>query len=74
MFTQLNSTDVLYFLGKKTIKWGKSATQYTQEALAKISAHIGIYLFLFKISRHEDGSIKTLKVTQKSSHISWSMS
>ena len=30
----MTSADVLPFLAKKTNKWGKSASQYTQEALA----------------------------------------
>ena len=37
----MKSADVLPFLAKKTIKWGKSASQYTQEGLDAISAHIG---------------------------------
>jgi hypothetical protein len=31
----MKSSDVLPFLSKKTIKWGKSASQYPQEALGK---------------------------------------
>ena len=41
----MKSADVLPFLSKKTIRWGKSASQYTQEALDEISAtglHLGI--------------------------------
>ena len=34
----MKSADVLPFLTKKTIKWGKSASQYTQQALDEISS------------------------------------
>jgi hypothetical protein len=37
----MKSEDVLPFLAKRTIKWGKSASGYTPEALDAISAHIG---------------------------------
>ncbi len=49
------------FLEKKTIKWGKSASSYTQEALDAISAHIGTYIVSFKIETHEDEFISTIK-------------
>jgi hypothetical protein len=32
----MRSADVIPFLAKKTIKWGKSASQYTQQALEAI--------------------------------------
>ena len=41
----MKSADVLPFMSKRTIRWGKSASQYTQEALDEISAtglHLGI--------------------------------
>ena len=57
----MKSTDVLPFLNKKTIKWGKSASQYTQEALEEISAHIGTHFVSFKISTHEDEFLATVK-------------
>jgi hypothetical protein len=57
----MKSADVLPFLAKKTIKWGKSASQYTQEALDEISAHIGTHFVSFKISTHEDEFISTVK-------------
>jgi hypothetical protein len=37
----MKSADVLPFLKKKTVRWGKSASQYTQDALSEISAYIG---------------------------------
>lgn len=57
----MKSSDVLPFLEKKTIKWGQSASQYTQEALAEISTHIGTYLVSFRIKTHADEFIQTVK-------------
>lgn len=57
----MKSTDVIPFLEKKTIKWGKSASQYTQDALDAISAHIGTHFVSFKIETHEDEFISTIK-------------
>lgn len=57
----MKSEDVIPFLEKKTIKWGKSASQYTQEALDAISAHIGTHFVSFKIETHEDEFISTVK-------------
>lgn len=65
----MKSADVLPFLAKKTVKWGKSASQYTQEALAEISAHIGTHFVSFKISTHEDEFISTVKAAIKSGDI-----
>jgi len=57
----MKSSDVLPFLEKKTVKWGKSASQYTQEALAEISAHIGTHFVSFKIQTHEQEFIQAVK-------------
>jgi hypothetical protein len=65
----MKSADVLPFLAKKTVKWGKSASQYTQEALDAISAHIGTHFVSFKISSHEDEFISTVKAAIKSGDI-----
>jgi hypothetical protein len=65
----MKSADVLPFLAKKTIKWGKSASQYTQDALDAISAHIGTHFVSFKISTHEDEFISTVKVAIQSGDI-----
>lgn len=65
----MKSTDVLPFLNKKTVKWGKSASQYTQEALDTISTHIGTHFVSFKISTHEDEFISTVKAAIKSGDI-----
>ena len=65
----MKSADVLPFLAKKTIKWGKSASMYSQEALAEISAHIGAHFVSFKILSHEDEFISTVKAAIKSGDI-----
>ncbi|MFW8745856.1 hypothetical protein ACOI9R_37565, partial [Mesorhizobium japonicum] len=65
----MKTADVLPFLGKKTIKWGKSASQYTPEALAEISAHIGTYFVAFKLSTHEEEFIHAVKSAIKTGDI-----
>lgn len=57
----MKSADVIPFLEKKTIKWGKSASSYTPEALDAISAHIGTHFVSFKIETHEEEFISTIK-------------
>lgn len=65
----MKSSDVIPFLEKKTVKWGKSASKYTQEALEVISAYIGTYIVSFKISTHEEEFISTVKAAIKSGDI-----
>jgi hypothetical protein len=65
----MRSADVLPFLAKKTIKWGKSASQFTQAALDEISAHIGTHFVAFKIATHEQEFISTVKAAIKSGDI-----
>ncbi len=57
----MKSEDVLPFLARKTIKWGKSASGYTPEALDAISAYIGTHFVSFKIETHEEEFINTIK-------------
>lgn len=65
----MKTSDVLPFLEKKTVKWGKSASSYTQEALAEISAHIGTHFISYKIATHEDEFIEALKSAIKTGEI-----
>lgn len=65
----MKSTDVIPFLEKKTIKWGKSASSYTQEALDAISTHIGTHFVSFRIETHEDEFIETIKNAIKNGDI-----
>lgn len=65
----MKSEDVLPFLAKKTIQWGKNASGYTQEALDAISAHIGTHFVSFKIDTHEEEFISTIKNAIKNGDI-----
>lgn len=65
----MKSADVIPFLSKKTIKWGKSASQFTQEALDEVSTHIGTHFVSFKIQSHEEEFISTVKAAIKSGEI-----
>ncbi len=65
----MKSEDVIPFLAKKTIKWGKSASGYTQEALDAVSAHIGTHIVSFKIETHEQEFIATIKNAIKNGDI-----
>ncbi len=57
----MKSADVLPFLEKKTVKWGKLASKYTAEALTEISAHIGTHFVAFNIAIDEVEFISTVK-------------
>lgn len=65
----MKTADALPFLKKKTIKWGKSASQFPKDALDQVSAFIGTYLVGFKISTHGDEFISTVKAAIKSGDI-----
>lgn len=65
----MNSADVIPFLEKKTIKWGRSASSYTQEALDAISTHIGTHFVSFKLETHQDEFISTVKNAIKTGEI-----
>jgi hypothetical protein len=65
----MKTSDVLPFLKKKTIKWGKSASQYTKEALEEVSTHIGTHFVSFKLSTHEEEFISAVKAAIKSGDI-----
>jgi hypothetical protein len=65
----MKTADVVPFLKKKTIQWGKSATDYSKDALDQVSAYIGTYLVAFKISTHEEEFIATVKAAIKSGDI-----
>ena len=65
----MKTEHVLPFLKKKTIKWGKSASQYPKEALDEVSTHIGTYLVSYKLSTHENEFISTVKAAVKTGEI-----
>lgn len=57
----MKTSDAIPLLEKKTIKWGKSASGYTQEALDTVSAYIGTHFVSFRIETHEAEFIETIK-------------
>jgi len=57
----MKTADVIPFLKKKTIKWGKSATKFPKEALDQVSAFIGTRMVSFRIETHEEEFINTVK-------------
>jgi len=65
----MKTADILPFLDKKTIKWGKSASQYTPEALDAVSAYIGTHFVSFNIEKHEKEFIDTIKNAIKNGDI-----
>lgn len=65
----MRSADVIPFLAQKTIKWGKSASNYTQEALDAVSGFIGTHFVSFRIETHEQEFISTVKAAIKSGEI-----
>lgn len=67
----MKTADALPLLSdkKQPIKWGKSASGYTQEALDVVSAYIGTYFVSFKIQTHEEEFINTIKNAIKNGDI-----
>lgn len=65
----MKTSIVIPFLAKKTIKWGKSASQFPKEALEQVSAFIGTHLVSFRIETHEKEFIDTVKAAIKSGDI-----
>lgn len=65
----MKTSVVIPFLERKTIKWGKRASDVTKDALDQVSAFIGTHLVSFKISTHEEEFIATAKAAIKSSDI-----
>ena len=65
----MKTSDVLPFLAQKTIKWGKSASNYTQDALDAVSGFIGTHFVSFRIETHEEEFIQTVKNAIKTGEI-----
>lgn len=65
----MKTSDALAFLEKKTIKWGKSASHYSKDALNEISAYIGAYFVPFHLITHEQEFIETVKTAIKTGEI-----
>jgi hypothetical protein len=65
----MKTKDILPLLNRKTVKWGKSASQYPKEALDEVSTYIGTYFVSFKIETHEEEFIHTVKEAIKTGEI-----
>ncbi len=65
----MKTSDILPLLEKKDIKWGKSASQYTQEAVDRVSAYIGARFVSFRLETHEKEFIDTVKQAIKTGEI-----
>lgn len=65
----MRTADVIPFLKQKTIKWGKSASNYTQDALDAVSGFIGTHFVSFRIETHEEEFIQTVKNAIKKGEI-----
>lgn len=65
----LRTADVLPLLKSKNIKWGKSASKFTPEALEEVSSFIGTYFVSFKMETHEKEFIDTVKRAIQSGEI-----
>ena len=57
----MRTADVIPLLAKKEIKWGKSASDITPQALEVVSQFIGTHLVSFKIETQEEEFLKTFK-------------
>jgi len=57
----MQSSHVLPFLAKKTIKWGKSASEVPKEAVDAISIHIGTHFVAFNIELDAAEFLTTVK-------------
>lgn len=65
----MKTSDVIPFLEKKTIKWGKSASAYTSDALEVVSSYIGTYIVSYKIETSEEEFINAVKNAIKTGEI-----
>ncbi len=65
----MKTQDILPLLEKKTIKWGKSASGYTQEALDVVSQYIGTYFVSYRIETHEKEFVEAIKNAIKNGDI-----
>jgi len=57
----MRTEEALDFLKTKKIKWGNSASKYTQETVDALSPFIGTHTVSFRIETHEKEFITTLK-------------
>lgn len=65
----MKSEIVIPFLKQKTIKWGKSASQFTPEALEEVSNFIGTHFVTFRIETHEQEFISAVRAAIETGEI-----
>lgn len=65
----MKTEDALPLLEKRIIKWGKSASSYTQEALDVVSAYIGAHFVSYRIATHEEEFLTAIKSAIKTGDI-----
>jgi hypothetical protein len=56
---------VMALFKDKTIRWGKSASQFTQDTLEQVSTYIGTHFVAFKIETHEVEFVSAVKTAIK---------
>lgn len=57
----MRTEDAMFLINRKDIKWGKSASNYSQEALDAVSQYLGTYFISFNIKTHEAEFIQMIK-------------
>lgn len=65
----MKTEHALPLLERKIIKWGKSASDVTPEALEIVSAHIGTHFVSFRIKTHEQEFVDTVRTAIKQGDI-----
>lgn len=65
----MRTEDAMFLINRKDIKWGKSASNYSQEALDAVSQYLGTYFVSFNIRTHEAEFIQMVKTAIKEGHL-----
>jgi len=65
----MKTADALPLLEERRVKWGKSASDVTPEALEVVSTHIGTHFVSFRLKTHEEEFIATIKNAIKNHNI-----
>lgn len=61
----MKTSDAESLIARKDIRWGTSASNYSQEALDAVSQFIGTYIVSFNIQTHEEEFIQMIKTAIK---------
>lgn len=65
----MRTEDAMFLINRKDIKWGKSASSYSQEALDAVSQYLGTYFVSFNIKTHEQEFIQIIKSAIKNGQL-----